>query len=111
MDTRQITPVQYFKATNNLRIVACLFWLLVGYSEAGTSVKLISDPVDLIPGPESVWTGKAALSPGPWELTITYGEGGIVNEGYPGFPGSIYSPYPNGRGCARLQVMLDLMKE
>ena len=88
-----------------LLIIVCFCDLVWGRPEGSTTTWLIAEPVDLTPGSGCEWRGQVNLTPGPYLLTITYGDGGVVNEGYPGFPGAPYSPYPNGRGCARLQVI------
>ncbi|MBI4584844.1 MAG: hypothetical protein HY717_12585 [Planctomycetes bacterium] len=77
-----------------------------GQAEPAAPVQLISEPVELIPGRQSKWVGKTHLASGPCRLWITYGAGGITNEGYPGFPPAPYSPYSKGRGAARLRVQI-----
>lgn len=69
-------------------------------------IPLISQPIQLTPE-QAAWTGKVTLNPGLYRLMITYGKGGITNEGYPGFPGAPYSKYAEGRGSAVLRVRLD----
>ena len=90
-----------------LLTVACFGRVSRGQVETRSSIELISETVVLLPGPESEWIGKVDRAPGLRLLTITYGKGGITNEGYPGFPGGIYSPYKEGRGSARIQVWVD----
>lgn len=46
----------------------------------------------------------AHLYPGPWRLLITFGEGGLTNEGYPGWPPPPHSPYQGRRANVRVLI-------
>ncbi len=67
---------------------------------------LITEPITLT-AQQGEWSRRVTLKSGLYRIAITYGVGGIANEGYPGFPGGIYSPYPNGRGSASVRMRLD----